>query len=102
MSLTEKELRKLYSEYEKKYYELEQNYFVTGSPSTYKTMNKYKDLMAIISLAEDSLKEQCHRCEMHYRNAESAVKRWKDYKALNMTDMLDFDNVIKELEGLKY
>lgn len=101
MIINNKLLDKYQIEFEKKYRELEANYNCTGSERTLKTMYKYADLIKIIQLAREQLNGQCHSCERHDRNINSAIKKYEMYKSTNIKDFENFDNFISELKSLK-
>ena len=94
----EERIKKVLEKSEKKYTDLETNYNCTGSPSTYRTMQHYKDLIDICEMALQTVRGSCPYCESHKRTARNFAKKYRDAKAVGMTDVLNFDEVISDFE----
>ncbi len=101
-SSKEKEILKMRDDAQKKFNEHEYNYQYTGSGSTYRTMIKYENIIEVCNLALKALNNECRHCESHRRTVDSRIKKYEEAKKAGLNEVLDFDEIIKDLYSCKY
>ena len=70
----------------KRYEQAEENYQSTGSLSSYRSMEKWRDLLDVCSMARESMAQR-------YKNGQAIVKMLKDRKAGGL-ERIDIDEAI--------
>lgn len=70
-------IMKVMTDAQEKYEKYFNEYQNVGSASKLRTARKYEDLVAICSMALESLNQSCERCLRRYRNGKSIADRLK-------------------------
>lgn len=77
----------------KRYEQAEENYQSAGYLSSYRSMEKWRDLLDVCSMARESMTQSCWRCEQRYKTGKAIIGQLKDRKAGGI-DSIDIDEAI--------
>lgn len=77
----------------KRYEQAEENYQSAGYLSSYRSMEKWRDLLDLCSMARESMAQSCWRCEQRYKTGKALIEQLKSRKAGGL-DHIDIDEAI--------
>lgn len=80
-------IKKIKTDAQKRYDAQYENYQCTGSPSAERAMRKWEDLLDVCRMAEESLKNECVRCDLRWKNGKSITDKLKEREQLGEETM---------------
>lgn len=82
----------------KRYEQAEENYQSAGSLSSYRSMEKWRDLLDLCSMARESMAQSCYRCEQRYKNGKSIAEMLRQRKACGV-ESISIDEAIEQVRN---
>lgn len=82
----------------KRYEQAEENYQSAGSLSSYRSMEKWRDLLDVCSMARESMAQSCYRCEQRYKNGKSIAEMLRQRKACGV-ESISIDEAIEQVRN---
>lgn len=82
----------------KRYEQAEENYQSSGSLSSYRSMEKWRDLLDVCSMARESMAQSCYRCEQRYKNGKSIAEMLRQRKACGV-ESISIDEAIEQVRN---
>jgi hypothetical protein len=82
----------------KRYEQAEENYQSAGSLSSYRSMEKWRDLLDVCSMARESMEQSCYRCEQRYKNGKSIAEMLRQRKACGV-ESISIDEAIEQVRN---
>lgn len=85
---------KIMSNAQKHFDQAESNYQSAGSLSSYRSMDKWRDLIEVCRMALESMAQSCWRCEQRYKNGKAIAEMLKERKACGV-ESISIDEAIE-------
>lgn len=82
----------------KRYEQAEENYQSAGALSSYRSMEKWRDLLDVCSMARESMAQSCWRCEQRYKNGKAIAEMLKERKACGV-ESISIDEAIEHVRN---
>lgn len=82
----------------KRYEQAEENYQSAGYLSSYRSMEKWRDLLDLCSMARESMEKSCYWCEQRYRNGKSIAEMLRQRKACGV-ESISIDEAIEQVRN---
>lgn len=91
-------ITKIMNDAQKRYDQAEENYQALGYPSSYRSMEKWRDLIEVCQMALESMSQSCFRCEQRYKNGKSIAEMLRQRKACG-TETISIDEAIEQVRN---
>lgn len=72
---------KIESNAQRRYDQAEENYQSAGSLSSYRSMQKWQDVLDVCKMARESLEKSCWHCDQRYKHGKAMAEKLKERKA---------------------
>lgn len=82
----------------KRYEQAEENYQSAGYLSSYRSMEKWRDLLDLCSIARESMAQSCYWCEQRYKNGKSIAEMLRQRKACGV-ESISIDEAIEQVRN---
>lgn len=82
----------------KRYEQAEENYQSAGALSSYRSMEKWRDLLDVCSMARESMAQSCWRCEQRYKIGKTIAEMLKERKACGV-ESISIDEAIDHVRN---
>lgn len=86
-------INKIMNDAQKRYDQAEESYQALGYPSSYRSMEKWRDLIEVCRMALESMAQSCWRCEQRYQNGKAIAEMLKERQACGM-ESISIDEAI--------
>lgn len=91
-------ITKIMNDAQKRYDQAEENYQALGYPSSYRSMEKWRDLIEVCRMALESMSQSCFRCEQRYKNGKSISEMLRQRKACGV-ESISIDEAIEQVRN---
>lgn len=91
-------VNRIMNDAQKRYDQAEENYQSAGSLSSYRSMEKWRDLIEVCQMALESMSQSCFRCEQRYKNGKSIAEMLRQRKACG-TETISIDEAIEQVRN---
>ena len=82
----------------KRYEQAEENYQSAGYLSSYRSMEKWRDLLDLCSMARESMAQSCYWCEQRHKNGKSIAEMLRQRKACGV-ESISIDEAIEQVRN---